>query len=80
MIKFESGHIISHMAILSYNLQTSVYLPVCDFLIVDSAQQYRVKQFNLIVCVEFLFFMCVHISNLRASWKITCTTKCCHPL
>ena len=60
MIKFESGHIISHMAILSYNLQTSVYLPVCDFLIVDSAQQYRVKQFNLIV--EFLFFMCVHIS------------------
>ena len=62
MIKFESGHIISHMAILSYNLQTSVYLPVCDFLIVDSAQQYRVKQFNLIVCVELLFFMCVHIS------------------
>ena len=52
MIKFESGHIISHMAILSYNLQTSVYLPVCDFLIVDSAQQYRVKQFNLIVCVD----------------------------
>ena len=47
MIKFESGHIISHMA-MSYNLQTSVYLPVCDFLIVDSAQQYRVKQFNLI--------------------------------
>ena len=47
MIKFESGYIISHMAILSYNLQTSVYLPVCDFLIVDSAQQYRVKQFNL---------------------------------
>ena len=39
MIKFESGHIISHIAILSYNLQTSVYLPVCDFLIVDSAQQ-----------------------------------------
>ena len=58
MIKFESGHIISHMAILSYNLQTSVYLPVCDFLIVDSAQQYS----NLIVCVELLFFMCVHIS------------------
>ena len=49
-------HIISHMAILSYNLQKSVYLPVCDFLIVDSAQQYRVKQFNLIVCVELLFF------------------------
>ena len=48
MIKFESAHIISHMAILSYNLQTSVYLPVC-------AQQYRVKQFNLIVCVELLF-------------------------
>ena len=50
------------MAILSYNLKTSVYLPVRDFLIVDSAQQYRVKQFNSIVCVELLFFMCVHIS------------------
>ena len=36
-------YIISHMAILSYNLQTSVYLPVCDFLIVESAQQYRVR-------------------------------------
>ena len=60
MIKFESGHIISHMAILSYNLQTSVYLPVCDFLIVD----YRVKQFILIVCVKLLFFMCVHITVL----------------
>ena len=34
MIKFESGHIISHMAILSYNLQTSVYLP----LIVDAVE------------------------------------------
>ena len=71
MIKFESGHIISHMAILRYNLQTSVYLPVCDFLIVDSAQQYRVKQFNLIVCVELLFFMCVHISyfeGLMEDW------------
>ena len=38
MIKFESGHIISHMAILSYNLQTSVYLLVCNFLIVDAVE------------------------------------------
>ena len=38
MIKFESGHIISHMAILSYNLQTSVYLPVSKFLIVAAVE------------------------------------------
>ena len=38
MIKFESGHKIIHMAILSYNLQTSVYLPVCNFLIVDAVE------------------------------------------
>ena len=37
MIKFESGH-ISHMAILSYNLQTSVYLPVSKFLIVAAVE------------------------------------------
>ena len=38
MIKFESGHTISHMAILSYSLQTSVYLAVCNFLIVDAVE------------------------------------------
>ena len=38
MIKFESGRIISHVAILSYNLQTSVYLPICNLFIVDAVE------------------------------------------
>ena len=72
MIKFESGHIISHMAILSYNLQTSVYLPVCDFLIVDSAQQYRVKQFNLIYLSIFRYVLTLE-GDVRRVFR---NTKC----
>ena len=35
---------------------------------------------NLIVCVNLLSFVCVHIIYLRASLKISCSTKCCYPL
>ena len=41
----------------------------CQNLVVF-AQQYRVKQFNLIVCVELFFFMCVHIIYLKNREKL----------